>query len=459
MSNHRAKFHADLDTPVSAYLKLSTLAPYSFLYESIEGPRQWARYSIIGVGADETFLYENNQLVTKVTPKRQNGPQPTEPLELIRKAYQDADFQEFDDAPSFVNGIFGFLSYDAVKHFETIGEREKTPSGWPEALFIKPSLIAVFDNHAHSLELFGSTAEIVSDAKNALKRPAVPPSEQRTWQPPTILPSRDNFMEQIKIAKEYIRNGDIIQAVLSRKFSLPPLAAPFNIYRGLRLINPSPYMFFFKTPDMNIAGASPEAMVRVANNKMIVRPIAGTRPRTYDAEKNQRLARELLADPKERAEHVMLVDLGRNDVGRVCVPGSVKVSEMMTIEHYSHVMHIVSEVQGTLPPKLDAFDALRASFPAGTLSGAPKIRAMQIIEELEPTRRGLYGGAVGYFTPDGQGDFGIAIRTVLSREDSLVIQAGAGSVADSVPELETDETEHKAKAVLKAIQWGSEVSD
>ena len=353
-----------------------------------------------------------------------------------------------------MGGIFGYLSYDAVRSFEPLGEH----AGHTEvddALFIEPELLAVFDNREQTLTLYAEASEWIDSGVAALRGELPSQTPATTFQEPVASPSREDFKASVEKAKEHIRAGDIIQAVISRTFKMPRFCDPFDIYRGLRRINPSPYMYYIETPDIQIAGASPEVMVRVDDGTMLVRPIAGTRKRGENEHADQALADELLADPKERAEHIMLVDLGRNDVGRVAKPGSVNVKDLMVIEKYSHVMHIVSEVQGQLNEEHDAYDALRAAFPAGTLSGAPKVRAMQIIDNLETEKRGIYGGAVGYFGRDGNADFGIAIRTMVGVGDAFTLQAGAGIVADSDPEMETDETEHKARAVIRAARWAA----
>lgn len=446
--------HADLDTPVSAFLKLRPLSATSFLYESVEGPRQYARYSILGVGSKRSFRVSQGTLRVE----DRNGIQQhaaSDPLTAIRKAaYADRFPKLPSDSPPFVGGIFGYLSYDAVRSFEPLGAKA-TKDRADDAMFIEPELLAVFDNREQTLTLYAEDSDWIERGVEALHGQLPEQVPASPFTEPLASPSRDDFKESVEKAKEHIRAGDIIQAVISRTFTMPRFCDPFDIYRGLRRINPSPYMYYIDTQDIQIAGASPEVMVRVENGRMLVRPIAGTRKRGDSDAADQALADELLADPKERAEHIMLVDLGRNDVGRVAKPGSVEVKDLMVIEKYSHVMHIVSEVQGDLNESQDAFDALRAAFPAGTLSGAPKVRAMQIIDELEQEKRGIYGGAVGYFGRDGNADFGIAIRTMVGLDDAFILQAGAGIVADSDPEMETDETEHKARAVIRAARWAA----
>ena len=463
---HAVELHADLETPVTAYLKLRRDNPWSFLFESVEGPTHWATYSILGFGARRIYRANGGEVEildgdgTIIDTKNHS-----DPLAALREAVKSHSLVKKDapttvgqasktrsEQPACVGGVFGFLSYDAVRFFEPLGTCNAPPDV-PDALFVEPELVAVFDNRRHSLTLYCSDQSRLDDARVAL-RCALPPHPGASgFEQPTPLDSRDSFMESVLAAKEQIVAGEVIQVVLSRRFALPPLAPPFDIYRGLRAINPSPYMYYLATPDTWIAGASPEVMVRIQNNRITLRPIAGTRPRGAGESEDQRLAAELLADEKERAEHIMLVDLGRNDTGRVSKPGSVDVERLMEIELYSHVMHIVSQVSGELASGHDAFDALRAAFPAGTLSGAPKVRAMQLIDHFENSRRGIYGGAVGYFAPNGDADFGIAIRTLVAKADRFLVQAGAGIVADSVPITETDETEAKARAVLRAAAW------
>lgn len=445
--------HADLDTPVSAFLKLRPLATTSFLYESVEGPRQYARYSILGVGSKRSYRVRDAVLTIQSGDLTSTHPA-QDPLTAIRTAALQGSATLPKDTPSFVGGIFGYLSYDAVRSFEPLGEHN-APTEVDDAMFVEPELLAVFDNREQTLTLYAEDTQWIDRGVEALRGQLPDQLPADTFQEPVASPSREDFKASVEKAKEHIRAGDIIQAVISRTFKMPRFCDPFEIYRGLRRINPSPYMYYIETPDIQIAGASPEVMVRVEDGTMLVRPIAGTRKRGDSDEADQALADELLADPKERAEHIMLVDLGRNDVGRVATPGSVEVKDLMVIEKYSHVMHIVSEVQGALASDHDAFDALRAAFPAGTLSGAPKVRAMQIIDDLESGKRGIYGGAVGYFGRDGNADFGIAIRTMVGVGDEFTLQAGAGIVADSDPEMETDETEHKARAVIRAARWAA----
>ena len=450
---HTRNLHADLETPVTAYMKLRQLSPWSFLYESVEGPKSWADFSILGFGAQRVFEVSGETLTVT-----QNGDKTTlpaaDPLSAIRDVLRANPLLRQDNVPRFVGGIFGFLSYDAVRSFEPVPNAPSEPEV-PDSCFIEPELLAVFNNRHHSLVLYAQDPALLDKAESLLRGNLPAHRTGEGWTDPTPCDSREHFQEAVLAAKEHILAGDIIQVVLSRRFELPRVAEPFDVYRGLRTINPSPYLYYFECPDLQIAGASPEVMVRVLDGRITLRPIAGTRPRGSTPAEDAAFAEDLLNDPKELAEHIMLVDLGRNDVGRVSQAGSVTIPHLKVIENYSHVMHIVSQVEGDLDPSRDAFDALRASFPAGTLSGAPKVRAMQIIDDLERQRRGIYGGAVGYFGPQGDADFGIAIRTLVAHPDRFVIQAGAGIVADSDPVAETDETEHKARAVVRAAQWAA----
>lgn len=448
---HTVQLHADLETPVSAYLKLRGVDRWSFLLESVEGPGTWAAYSILGVGARRVLQVQNGELHITQGGHTQTHPAP-QPLHALRQHWARASVPE--GVPPFVGGIFGFLAYDCIRGWEKL-PGAPGPAEVPDALFVEPELLAVFDNRRYTLTLYSEDESLLAEAKRRLTGGLPLHKPASGWAEPTVLDSREAYQANVERAREYIRAGDIIQVVLSRRFELPHVACPFDVYRGLRTINPSPYLYYFHTPQVRFAGASPEVMVRVQQGRMTVRPIAGTRPRSADPARDWALGEELLADPKERAEHIMLVDLGRNDVGRVCKPGSVRVHDFMHIERYSHVMHLVTEVQGMLTADMDAFEAVRAAFPAGTLSGAPKVRAMEIIDTLEQRRRGLYGGAVGYFGPRGDADFGIAIRTLTALHDRFVVQAGAGLVADSDPVAEADETEHKAQAVLRALRWAA----
>ncbi len=459
----RRLIHADLETPVSAYLKLSAASPYAFLFESVEGGENWASYSILGIGQRRAYSWRRagNTKNTKNECQQTQGTQEYQllggdPLSSLAAAWDPKPFEGRAGDPDFLGGIFGFLAYDAVRGFAPL---DWMPAGHtptvPDLFFIEPELLAVFDNRRHTLTLYSEERVQLDRAESLLRGPLPLAKPAKAFSVPEPTLSDADYAKHVRWAQEQIRAGEVIQLVLSRPFLAEASAEALNVYRGLRTINPSPYMFIYQTPSLSIAGASPEVMVRVTDSEMIVRPIAGTRPRGRTPVDDKRLAEELLACPKERAEHIMLVDLGRNDVGRVAVPGTVHVNDLMFVERYSHVMHIVSEVRGTLAPEYSVFDAVRAAFPTGTLSGAPKVRAMQLIDSVERSSRGIYGGAVGYFGRNGNADFGIAIRTMVQQGNMVSVQAGAGIVADSDPQAEAEETRHKAEAVVRAMRWAA----
>ena len=392
-----------------------------------------------------------------------------DPLDLIREHLGRFRPVEIEGLPRFFGGAVGYLGYDMVRFFETLPAGNTADIGAYDSCFLITDTLVIFDNVRQKIKVVANAhldgvppEEAYLDATRRidaliarLKKPLPVSTAHKTHTSPVAFRSnisREDFEAAVDRAKEYIRSGDIIQVVLSQRFSGELTVEPLDIYRVLRTLNPSPYMFFLRLDDTIVLGASPEVMVRKEGEKVELRPIAGTRPRGASPAEDIRLEEELLADPKERAEHVMLVDLGRNDLGRVCRTGSVKVSELMVVERYSHVMHIVSNVQGELDQGMDAFDLVRATFPAGTLSGAPKVRAMEIIDELEPCRREIYGGAVGYFSFSGNMDLAIAIRTLVVKDGRIHLQAGAGLVADSDPATEYQETVNKAMAVVKAIE-------
>jgi anthranilate synthase component 1 len=395
--------------------------------------------------------------------------QASDPLACIKELLATFTPVEVDGLPRFFGGAVGYFGYDMVRHFESLKTEKPALLDTYDSYFLITDTIVIFDtmrqkikvvSNAHitgntsSSEAYDRATRKIDEIIERLHAPLPPHVPATPERPMQFLSniSRGEFEDSVEKAKEYVRSGDIIQVVLSQRFSGDLSADPFDIYRVLRTLNPSPYMFFLRLEDTVIAGASPEVMVRKEGDRVELRPIAGTRPRGTTPEHDAKLAEELLADPKERAEHVMLVDLGRNDLGRVCATGSVTVSELMLIERYSHVMHIVSNVQGQLSGDKDAFDLVRATFPAGTLSGAPKVRAMQIIDELEPVRREIYGGAVGYFSFSGNMDLCITIRTLVIKDGKVYLQAGAGIVADSDPAAEWQETVNKGMAAMKAIE-------
>lgn len=461
---------ADLETPVSVYMKLAQSGNISFLLESVEGGEQVGRYSFLGVNPKGMITIQDNKVVRTLHGKTVTRElQPGEnPLLAVKQEFKRVKPIKVHGLPRFIGGAVGFMSYDVVRYFERLPETAEKELDVPDAAFMLPDTLVIFDHAKHQLIVLanahntGDPDEAYDDALQrieqiiaALRQPLSPvveaPGEADTEMQSNV--TREKFMENVEAAKEYIAAGDAFQIVLSQRFSRKTTAEPLSIYRALRALNPSPYMFFLRFgDDFTLMGASPEMMVRLEDGIATVRPIAGTKPRGATAEEDTQLESELINDPKERAEHVMLVDLGRNDLGRVCRYGTVKVERMMYIERYSHVMHIVSQVKGDIDPQMDAFDLLAATFPAGTLSGAPKVRAMEIIEELEGTRRGPYGGAVGYFSFDGSMDTCITIRALLMQGDTIYLQAGAGLVADSDPATEYQESVNKARAVAIAIQ-------
>jgi anthranilate synthase component 1 len=446
---------ADTETPVSVLQRFAGRRNV-FLLESMEGGEKWGRYSFVGVDP-ELFLEVDH------------SPGRTGQLEKLRTVYRDLKVAEVPGLPRFFGGVVGFLGYEAVAEFERLPVPRAGEAGVkPISRFLKADKLIVFDNVRHTVKIVicthprthASAREAYRQALAEIDRiaavlevpaphPRVPASPAVTFRP-NMTPAQ--YREKVLKAKEYIFAGDIIQVVLSQRFTAESEVAPIHVYRALRLLNPSPYTFFLKIGGQTLVGSSPEVMVRLTGNRVELRPIAGTRPRGRTEQEDRRLADELLADEKEKAEHVMLVDLGRNDLGRVSEMGSVQVTDYMVIERYSHVMHIVSHVQGILRREFDAVDVIRATFPAGTLSGAPKIRAMQIIHELEPGPRGVYGGAVGYLSYGGNMDLAITIRTLDMQGGRISVQAGAGIVFDSDPAREYDETCHKARGMQKAVE-------
>lgn len=465
---------ADLESPISAYLKLADQGP-SFLLESVTGGEQVARYSFIGVNPSEAFVLRGRTLEhhTATGASARELPQSADPLDALRGQLARFHHAPLDGLPRFSGGLVGYLGYEVSDCFEpTLALPRDSAS--PEAIFLLADTIVAFDHAFGRLLLIdnaileGDEARAHAEAQARLDQLEARlksdlPSEDESARPIAESELRSNmthdqFRSAVMQAKDHIAAGDIFQVVLSQRFTRPTSAGPFDIYRALRRLNPSPYMFFFDfddlagDPPLRLIGASPEMHVRLEAGRAAMRPIAGTRRRGESGPDDLALEQELLADPKERAEHVMLVDLARNDLGRVCSYGSVRVLEQMAVERYSHVMHIVSHVEGDLRPELDAFDLMRASFPAGTVSGAPKVRAMEIIADLEGRPRGPYAGAVGYFSYDGSLDTCITIRTIVMRGQTVEVQAGAGIVADSDPEREHHETVNKARALAVAVE-------
>jgi anthranilate synthase component 1 len=449
----------DLWTPVSAFAALSARSERAFLLESVVGGERIARYSFLGRDPVLTIEAWGRRVVERRGSERRELEQP---LLAALRAHMGPPAAEVPGLPRFTGGAVGYLSYDAARLFESLPDRHP-PADAPLASFSFYRSLVAFDHVLQRIALIADAepgsraayeaAQVELDGlEEQLRRGAPPRAPARSAAPALGLSDGAAYQASVRAAQEHIARGDIFQVVLSRQASAACDLHPFDVYRALRMVNPSPYMYFLKDGADAVAGASPEMLVRVEGRRAEVRPIAGTRPRGADAVTDERLGRELLADAKERAEHVMLVDLGRNDLGRVCGFESVRVPELMAIERYSHVMHIVSSVTGELAPEHDALDALRATFPAGTLTGAPKIRAMEIIDALEPVRRGLYGGALGYVDLRGNLDFCIAIRSFFFRGGRVALQAGAGIVADSDPPAEQRETEAKAEALLAALR-------
>lgn len=463
---------ADLDTPLSIYLKLAN-APYTYLLESVHGGERFGRYSIIGLASPTRIVVNAHQVLVLTGNRIAEREDDTNPLEFIGKYMQRFRAAPSAGLPRFCGGLVGCFGYDTVRYVETKLTRttKNDELGTPDIVLLLSEEIAVVDNLSGKLTLVvyaepgvpGAYQKAQARLKELLARlrePAIIPSETpRSSQPAVSLFGEAHFKQAVVKAKRYITEGDVMQVVLSQRMSKPFAASPLALYRSLRSLNPSPYMFYFDFEDFHVVGASPEILVRLEGDTVTVRPIAGTRKRGSTFEEDQALAAELLADEKERAEHVQLLDLGRNDAGRVAQVGSVRLTENMIVERYSHVMHIVSNVEGKLQPGLDALDVLKATFPAGTVSGAPKVRAMEIIDELEPIKRGIYAGAVGYLGFLGDMDLAIAIRTAVVKDGKLHVQAGAGIVADSDPSSEWQETENKARAVLRAAELAEQGLD
>jgi anthranilate synthase component I len=466
---------ADLETPVSAMLKLTRNARYSFLLESVEGGAVRGRYSIIGMNPDLIWKVANGKASINRralgNPSGPFEPQANDPLEELRSLLAESRIALDPDAPPMAAGVFGFIGYDMVRLMERLPEPNPDMLGLPDAMMIRPTVMAIFDSVRDEVTVtspvyvekgvsakaaYARAQERISEVVDALDRPLDHSTAQGVDAEP-IVPSTSNispaeFDAMVGKAKEYIAAGDIFQVVLSQRFETNFDLPPFALYRSLRRVNPSPFLYYLDFDSFSVIGSSPEILVRVRDGKVTVRPIAGTRPRGETPALDKALAEELLADPKELAEHLMLLDLGRNDVGRVAEIGSVKVTEKFFIEHYSQVMHIVSNVEGRLDKKYDVIDALVGGFPAGTVSGAPKVRAMEIIDELEPHKRGVYAGCVGYFSADGEMDTCIVLRTAIVMNGKMYVQAGAGIVADSISANENQECINKAKALFRAAE-------
>jgi len=460
----------DLETPLSFFKRLER-DRYAFLLESVEGSERWARYSFLGTRPQRIVKARGHEIeiIDHGKSRKLTHEAPLKVLEELLKGYQPVTVA---GVPPFFGGALGYVSYDAVEQFHEVASEKKDPLSVPEIFFLFVQTLVAFDNLKHTIKVIdnveinghGSLRSAYDAAVKRIRRVISSLQKKPRGIEPRDLSQakgtrkfRSNltqagFQSAVTKAKEYIKAGDIIQVVLCQRLETETATDPFEIYRALRFVNPSPYMFYLELEDLRVIGSSPETMVRLTGDTIELRPIAGTRRRGATPEEERELEADLLADPKERAEHIMLVDLGRNDVGRVAAMGSVEVNELMAIERYSHVIHIVSNVRGKLAPNKTPFDLFISAFPAGTVSGAPKIRAMQIISELEPQKRGLYAGAIGYFGYNGNLDTCIVIRTIVMKGKKVSISAGAGIVADSDPELEYQETLNKARAMLKAVE-------
>ena len=463
---------ADLETPVSAMIKLSKNQSYSFLLESVEGGDVRGRYSVLGIDPDLIWRcfgdnYELGRITKNNKYKYQKSKQGS--LDSLASLIKNSEIDLPNEVPPSAVGLFGYMGYDMVRLMENIPDKNPDVIGIPDSIFIRPKVTAVFDNVTDKMTVVTpvwysekcNSEDAYSDAKNRLENIVNKLKASITGQlfkseflpdqiSPTSNTSQEEYCSMVEKAKEYIRAGEIFQVVPSQRFTVPLNSSPMSLYRSLRRLNPSPFLFIVNMDDFSLVGSSPEILVRLRENEVTIRPIAGTRPRGKNKEEDNALAEDLLADPKERAEHLMLLDLGRNDVGRVSEIGSVKVTESYSIEKYSHVMHIVSNVKGHAKSTVNSLKALVAGFPAGTVTGAPKIRAMEIIDELENERRGFYAGAIGYFGANGEMDTCITLRTALIQEGQMYVQAGGGVVADSNPESEYQESNNKAKALLHA---------
>jgi anthranilate synthase component I len=456
---------ADLDTPLSIYLKLAH-APYSYLLESVVGGERFGRYSFIGLTASRRIEVRGLECTDYREGRPGSRTRVADPLAYVGEFLASIRTAKDPRLPRFCGGLVGYFGYETVRYIEKrlAGHDKPDPLGVPDILLLVSEEIAIVDNLSGKLSLvvyaepgkpgvYARAKARLAELIGKLREPVAIPADARGRSEPAVSGFGEAaYHAAVERAKQYIYEGDVMQVVPSQRMSKPFRATPLALYRALRTLNPSPYMFYFDFADFHVVGASPEILVRLEGDVVTVRPIAGTRRRGATPDEDEALAAELLADPKERAEHIMLVDLGRNDVGRVARTGTVRVTEQMVIERYSHVMHIVSNVEGRLQPGLSAIDVLRATFPAGTVSGAPKVRAMEIIDELEPVKRGVYAGAVGYLGFHGNMDVAIALRTAVIKDGVLHVQAGGGIVADSEPAAEWQETQNKARALLRAAE-------
>ncbi len=465
---------ADLETPVSAMLKLADGRANSFLLESVSGGSIRGRYSFIGLKPDLIWRCRGSNVeINRNARANANRFEPAgnDPLGSLRTLIGESAIALPEGLPPMAAGLFGYMSYDMVRLMEVLPDQNPDVLGLPDGIFLRPTIIAVFDTIEDVMTIvtpvrprqgvdasaaYAQAEERLYDVLTDLERPHPKANDLSTADhdlpEPVSNMSRPDFHRMVERGKEYIQAGDVFQVVLSQRFEVPFTLPPFSLYRSLRRLNPSPFLFFLDFGEFSIVGSSPEILVRLRDDTVTIRPVAGTRPRGKDAAEDKALAEELLGDEKERAEHLMLLDLGRNDVGRVSKVGTVKVTEQFTIENYSHVMHIASHVDGEIAPEHDALSALVAGFPAGTVSGAPKVRAMEIIDELEPERRGIYSGCIGYFGADGDMDTCITLRTSIIKDGKLYVQAGGGIVADSDPEMECQESENKSRAIVRAAE-------
>ena len=462
---------ADMETPLSVYRKLANCS-YSYLFESVEGGDKWARYSLIGLRARRLIKVIGNKVVILQDGKQIETITADDPLDYLDQLQKSYTLEEDRNLPKFNGGLVGYFSYDCVRYIEKKLIESVPPDslGTPDALFMVSEEVAVFENLKNKLHLIilidsEDDRDIAERRLDELEEKLKEPLKFQDFKKPekTINESdfisgfgEDEFKNSVEKAKKYIEEGDIMQVVCSQRMSIPFTADPVALYRSIRQLNPSPYMYYLNLHDFHIVGSSPEILARLEDNKVTVRPIAGTRRRGKDDADDIAMEKDMINDPKEIAEHLMLIDLGRNDVGRIAKPGSVNVTEQFGIERYSHVMHMVSNVEAELEEGLTAIDLFKATFPAGTVSGAPKIRAMEIIDEFEPVKRGIYGGAIGYLSWQGNMDMAIAIRTAVIKDDVLYIQAGGGWVADSVPDLEWKESLNKGRAIFKAAEMVQE---
>ena len=462
---------ADMETPLSVYRKLANCS-YSYLFESVEGGDKWARYSLIGLKARRLIKVVKNEVVILQDGKQIETITIDDPLDYLDQLQKSFTLEEDTNLPKFNGGLVGYFSYDCVRYIEKKLIESIPPDslGTPDALFMVSEEVAVFDNLKNKLHLIilidreddrDIAERRLDELEEKLKEPLIFEDFKK---PKKTINESDfisgfgeyEFKKSVEKAKKYIEEGDIMQVVCSQRMSIPFTADPVALYRSIRQLNPSPYMYYLNLHDFHIVGSSPEILARLEDNKVTVRPIAGTRRRGKDDADDIAMEKDMVNDPKEIAEHLMLIDLGRNDVGRIAKPGTVNVTEQFGIERYSHVMHMVSNVEAELKDGLSAIDLFKATFPAGTVSGAPKIRAMEIIDEFEPVKRGIYGGAIGYLSWQGNMDMAIAIRTAVIKDEVLYIQAGGGWVADSVPDLEWKESLNKGRAIFKAAEMVQE---